>query len=51
MDQKFFIKKVIIDIVCSSWRPIDSLIDISFIMVLCGEYAFWATGELFTATL
>ena len=40
-----------IEVVCNSTYPVDSLRDGSFIMVACGEYAFWAAGEFFTAIM
>jgi len=47
MDQKFIIERVIIDLVCS-WRcPVNSFTDVSFIMVVYGENAFWAAGGFF----
>ena len=33
----FDLKSVIIDVVCSSWCPVSSCTDVSFIMTACGE--------------
>ena len=47
MDQTFISESVIIDLVSSSWYPVNSFTDASFVMVVYGENALWAAGEFF----
>lgn len=51
MDQTFVIQGVMLYLVCSSRCLVNSLTDVSFVMVLYGENYFGATGEFFTAIL
>lgn len=48
-DQKFITERVIIDVVCSSRRLVNSLTGVTFIMVVFGENAFWVLGGFFIA--
>ena len=49
MDQKIIIERVLIDLVCGLKRPVNSFTDLSLILVVYGENAFWVAGEFFTA--
>ena len=49
MDQTFVLESVIIDLVCSSWCPVNSFTDAAFVMAVYVENALGAAGEFFTA--
>lgn len=41
--------EVLIDLVYSSWFPLNSNTKVSFIIVVYGENAFWDAGKFFVA--
>lgn len=49
MAQKLIIKTVGTQIFCSSRWPVNSYMDICFIIVTYGQNAFWTTGEFLAA--